>query len=74
MQKPQEDKKTFDNAILPEGDYVLIGLLDVKDGKAELDTALQQRFTQSLSARESTALLKALREKAEVTLFPENLQ
>ena len=74
MQKPQEGNKTFDNAILPEGDYVLIGLLDVKDGKAELDTALQQRFTQSLSTRESTALLKALREKAEVTLFPENIQ
>jgi len=35
---------------------------------------LKQRFTQSLSARESTALLKALRENAEVTLFPENIQ
>ena len=74
MQKPQDGKKSFDNAILPEGDYVLIGLLDVKDGATDPDTALQQRFTQSLSARESTALLKALRESAEVTLFPENLQ
>lgn len=74
MQKPQDSKKSFDNAILPEGDYVLIGLLDVKSGGTDLDTALQQRFTQSLSARESTALLKALRENAEVTLFPENIQ
>ena len=74
MQKPLEGKKSFDNAILPEGDYVLIGLLNVKNGGTELDTALQQRFTQSLSARESAALLKALRENAEVTLFPENIQ
>ena len=74
MKKPEEGKKSFDNAILPEGDYVLIGLLDVKDGGTELDTALQQRFTQSLSARESTALLKALRENAEVKLFPENIE
>ena len=74
MQKPLDGKKSFDNAILPEGDYVLIGLLDVKDGGTELDATLQQRFTQTLSARESTALLKALRENAEVKLFPENIQ
>ncbi len=74
MQKPLDGKKSFDNAILPEGDYVLIGLLDVKDGGTELDATLQQRFTQSLSARESTALLKALRENSEVKLFPENIQ
>lgn len=74
MQKPQEGKKIFDNAILPEGDYVLIGLNDVKDGDAKLDTALQSRFTQTMGSRERTAMLKALRESAEVTLFPENIQ
>jgi len=74
MIKPEEGKKSFDNAILPEGDYVVVGLTSVKDGGTDVDDALKQRFTQSLSARESTALLKALRENAEVTLFPENIQ
>ncbi len=74
MQKPQEGKKVFDNVILPEGDYVLIGLNEVKDGDAKLDTDLQSRFTQTMSSRERIAMLKALRESAEVTLFPENIQ
>jgi peptidyl-prolyl cis-trans isomerase D len=74
MQKPQTGKKSFDNAILSEGDYVLIGLNGVKEGATELDSALQQRFTQTMGSRERTAMLKALRESAEVTLFPENIQ
>jgi len=74
MQKPQANKESFDNAILPEGDYVLIGLMKVVNGDAKLDTALQARFIQTISSRESSAMLKALREKAEVTLFPENIQ
>ena len=74
MQKPQAGKKNFDNTILPEGDYVVIGLLDVKEGASEVDNALQTSFTQMLGSRERTAMLKALRESAEVTLFPENIQ
>ena len=74
MSKPQGDVKSFNNAILPEGDYVLMGLVDVKDGDATLDKALQGQFTQTMGSRERTALLKALRESAEVTLFPENIQ
>ncbi|MEE9309916.1 MAG: SurA N-terminal domain-containing protein [Cocleimonas sp.] len=74
MAKPQDGKKSFANAILAEGDYVLIGLNTVKDGAAALDTNLQSSFTQTMSSRERTAMLKALRESADVTLFPENLQ
>jgi peptidyl-prolyl cis-trans isomerase D len=74
MVKPVETKKSFDNAILPEGDYVLVGLTAVKDSDAKLDSALQSRFIQTISSRERTAMLKALRESAEVTLFPENIQ
>ena len=74
MEKPQEGGKSFDNAILPEGDYVLIGLNAVKNGEVKLDTDLQSRFTQTMSSREGAAMLKALRESAEVTLFPENIQ
>jgi peptidyl-prolyl cis-trans isomerase D len=74
MAKPQAGKKIFDNAILPEGDYVLIGLNGVNEGAAELNSDLQQQFTQTMGSRERTAMLKALRESAEVTLFPENIQ
>lgn len=74
MVKPQGEGKSFNNAILPEGDYVLIGLVDVKDGDATLDKTLQSKFTQTIGSRERTALLKALRESAEVKLFPENIQ
>jgi peptidyl-prolyl cis-trans isomerase D len=75
MQKPQDGKKMFGNTILPEGDYVLIGLNKVKDGDAtKVDATLKDRFTQTMSSREHTAMLKALRESATVELFPENIQ
>ena len=74
MLKPQGDKKIFDNVILPEGDYVLIGLVSVKDGEAVADTVLQKGFVREVGGREQQAVLKALREKADVTLFPENIQ
>ncbi len=74
MDKPESGKKTFGNAILPDGDYVLIGLSAVKDGETEVDTNLQKSFTQMVASREQAAVLKALREGAEVELFPENIQ
>jgi len=74
MQKPEGDKKSFDSTILPEGDYVLIGLQEVNNGSTELDAELQKSFTQMLASRERTAMLKALRESAKVELFPENIQ
>ena len=74
MDKPESGKKIFGNAILPDGDYVLIGLSAVKDGATEVDANLQKSFTQMVSSREQAAVLKALREVAEVKLFPENIQ
>jgi len=74
MQKPEADKASFDNAILANGDYVLISLGKVTDDSAEIDTALQQSYTQSLAFREREAVIAALREKAEVELFPNNIQ
>ena len=71
MQKPSNGKETFDNAILAEGDYVLIGLTAVKDGDVSNATT---GFAQALGSREQTAVLKALREQADVQLFPENIQ
>ncbi len=74
MDKPETGKKTFGNTILPDGDYVLIALKGVKDGATELDKNLQKSFTQMVASREQAAVLKALRESAEVELFPENIQ
>lgn len=74
MDKPESAKKIFGNTILPNGDYVLIALTGVKDGITELDTNLQKSFTQMVASREQTAVFKALRESAEVELFPENIQ
>ena len=73
MKKP-ESGNSFDKAILPNGEYVLIALSKVTDDKAELDETLQQTFTQSIALRERAAAIAALRENAEVELFLENIQ
>jgi len=74
MQKPSNGKKSFDNVILPAGDYVLIGLSGVKEGVAENNKAVEDNFTQMLAQREQDAMLKAMRKEAEVELFLENIQ
>ena len=74
MQKPESDKKSYDTEVLADGDLVLISLSNVKNDTAEIDTALQQSYTQALAFRERAAVIAALREKAEVELFPANIQ
>ena len=74
MSKPQKGKPSYDNTVLPNGDYVLIGLNSVKDGEPKLDDVERQGFYASVGAREKAAALKALRERAEVELFPQNIQ
>jgi len=74
MQKPEAGKKVFDNIVLPAGDYVLIGLSAVKDGEAKEDKGIKDSFSRMLSSREQDAMLKALRDNAEVQLFLENIQ
>ena len=74
MTKPAKDKTSYYNTILPNGDYVLIGLNSVKDGDPKLDDVEREGFYASIGAREKAAALKALRERAEIELFPENIQ
>ncbi len=74
MTKPVEGKTSYANTILPKGDYVLIGLDAVKNGDSKLDDVERQGFFASIGAREKAAALKALRERAEIELFPENIQ
>ena len=73
MKKP-ETGNSYDKAILPDGDYVLIALSKVTNDTAEVDTTLQQTYTQSVAFRERAAAIAAIREKAEVVLFTENIQ
>lgn len=73
MQKP-ESGNSYDKELLADGDYVLISLSKVADDMAEVDTQLQLNFTQSIATREQQAVTAALREKADVELFSENIQ
>ena len=73
MQKP-ETGNSFDKAILPNGDYVIVALSKVTDDTSEIDEQLQQSYSQSMASRERAAVIAALREKAEVELFTENIQ
>jgi peptidyl-prolyl cis-trans isomerase D len=74
MQKPQAGKASFDNVILPDGNYVLAGLNSVTEGEVKVDSVLQAGFAREVGSREQQAMLKALREQADVSLFLENIQ
>ena len=41
---------------------------------AEIDKTLQASYTQAIASREQAAILAAMRESAEIELFPQNLQ
>lgn len=75
MKKPDADKDSYDSVILPEGDYVLIDLLKVVEGNiANPAPDLLATYANMLGSREQAAVLKSLREQADVKLMPENLQ
>ncbi|RTZ63771.1 MAG: hypothetical protein DSZ29_06430 [Aquificaceae bacterium] len=68
---PKENSVAYSNTILPVGDYVLIALKSVKDGESKLDDKSKNMFYDALSSRERNAIIKALREEADVVIFPE---
>jgi len=74
MQKPEQGTKTYSNAILSDGDYVLIALSGIKNGESDQTEGLQNNFTRIIGSREQMAMLKALRDQAEIEMFPENLK
>ena len=63
-----EGKVAFSNIILPNGDYVAIGLSDVVNGPAEVSAGGLASFKADIARREQDALLKAMREQAEVVI------
>ena len=76
MGKPAEGKSLFSNVVLASGDYVLVGLNTVKEGATEEAEAkiLQSVLVSTYGSAEQNALIKALRDRAKVEFFPENIQ
>jgi peptidyl-prolyl cis-trans isomerase D len=76
MSKPSGEKTLFSNVTLPSGDYVLVGLNTVKDGEVEKTEGdiMQTVLASAYASAEQKALIKALRNQAEVKLFPENIE
>lgn len=73
MPRPEEGKSSWGSAVMANGDYVLIAVKAVEDGAVELDDGAKQLVNGSVSNREVSALLKALRERAEIELAPGNI-
>ena len=63
-----EGQSAFSNIILPNGDYVAIGLSSVVNGSAEVSAGGLASFKAEMARREQDALLKAMREQAEVVI------
>lgn len=73
LARPEGEKTSWGSTVLPNGDYVLIAVKAVEDGATELDNNAQQLVSSSVSNRELSALLDALRERAEIELEPGNI-
>ncbi len=73
LPRPEDGKSSWGSAVMANGDYVLVAVKSVEDGAAELDDNAKQLVNGSVSNREVGALLKALRERAEIELAPENI-
>ena len=70
----EEGKVSFSNTILPNGDYVIVGLSKLVDGDSEVSNGSLNSFKSEISRREQDALLKAMREQAEVEINPSALE
>ena len=68
---PKSNVPEFSNTILPIGDYVLIALKSVTDGDIKADDTAKDSFVNALATREYSAVIKALREEADIVIFPE---
>jgi len=64
----KEGSSAFSNIVSPNGDYVVIGLSSVVNGSSEVSNSGLDRFKAEVARREQDALLKAMREQAEVVI------
>ena len=63
-----EGSSSFSNVVLPNGDYVVIGLSSITNGSSEVSKGGLASFKAEIARREQDALLKAMREQAEVVI------
>ena len=63
-----EGSSAFSNIVTPNGDYVVIGLSKVVNGASEVSNGGLASFKAEIARREQDALLKAMREQAEVVI------
>ena len=68
---PKGNVPEFSNTILPLGDYVLIALKSVTDGDIKSDDTAKDSFVNALATHERSAVIKALREEADIVIFSE---
>jgi len=68
MSTPVDNKSVFSNTVMPTGDYVFISLTTVKDGDGVVDDAARDLYANALGTRERSAVIKALREEADVVI------
>ncbi|MCK5903232.1 MAG: SurA N-terminal domain-containing protein [Cocleimonas sp.] len=72
MNRPKDNKAVFSNTILTTGDYVLVSLKTVIDGDKAVDDMSRDLFAQSLGERERSAVMRALRDEADVEIIKQN--
>ncbi|PWQ92954.1 SurA N-terminal domain-containing protein [Leucothrix arctica] len=69
-----DDKTSFTNTVLPNGDFVVIGLSSVSDGDTEVTKGGLTSFNTDVARREQAALIKSMREQAEVVINESSLE
>jgi peptidyl-prolyl cis-trans isomerase D len=69
MNMPKDNKTVYSNIIMPVGDYVLIALKTVRDGDGTVDDTARDLYANAIAMRERSAVIKALREEAEVVII-----
>lgn len=73
MPHPEEAQASYDSVTLSNGDVVVIALLAVKDGETTVVENDLTRFGSQLSSWEVSAALEAMRERADIERFPDNI-
>ncbi len=68
------DKSTvYSSLTAPNGDYSIVALTSVKEGDAAVDDEAQTQYTGYIGNREQRAVMKALRDNADVQVYAERL-
>jgi peptidyl-prolyl cis-trans isomerase D len=74
LSAPENNQATYAGIDSPNGDYILLALTKVQNGKTEVDATMANTFSSYIGGRERAAAMKALREQADVELFPQNFR